>query len=353
MSEITECGNCCVLQMPEDYRLDPDKFYCDRCYSGCDTPYELDEDELEDGYWEEEPEESESVVASDDVAVQNSYHKKIIRLGSSAWTLKALIKEAKKYKTARDFRLGSPTAYNRARKMKWLQEVLAHIPPESKGHYLKWTFKAVSREAKKFKCREAFMVGGAGAYNRARKMGWLDLVCSHMSASARNRPKKTKAISLEEVQAEASSCLTVQEFKVRKNAAYLQAVKRGWLASVCRHMQPERPVELWTLELILLEARRYPSVPQFKSAARNAFAAASTNNWLGLIDDILPRRASYKGRKWTKQALEVEAAKYNKRSDFRNYAEGAYRAAIAQNILDEICGHMVVGERRIPTKPDL
>jgi hypothetical protein len=46
--------------------------------------------------------------------------------------------------------------------------------------YRYWTFERCKEEAMKYNKRNVFKLGSNGAYNSARKNGWLDGVCSHM-----------------------------------------------------------------------------------------------------------------------------------------------------------------------------
>ena len=48
------------------------------------------------------------------------------------------------------------------------------------GNTIKWSYEKCEKEALKFKTRNEFRKNSYGAYNRARKKGWLDKVCSHM-----------------------------------------------------------------------------------------------------------------------------------------------------------------------------
>lgn len=80
------------------------------------------------------------------------------------------------------------------------------------------------------------------------------------------------------------------EWIKNSNAAYISALKNGWISDCCMHMiKPE----IWN-------------------------------------------------KKWTKETCIVEAKKYSTRNDFRKKSSGAYDAARDNNWLDEICLHMIV-----------
>lgn len=54
--------------------------------------------------------------------------------------------------------------------------------------------------------------------------------------------------------------------------------------------------------------------------------------------------------KWTRHALIVEARKYETLRDFRVKSNGAYQAALKRDLLDEICGHMKPSKLGRPSK---
>ena len=52
----------------------------------------------------------------------------------------------------------------------------------------KWSSKEkIAKEAAKFRTRHEFHTSAAGAYAAARKMGFLDEICSHMPQPRRSR----------------------------------------------------------------------------------------------------------------------------------------------------------------------
>jgi hypothetical protein len=94
--------------------------------------------------------------------------------------------EALKYTTRNDFRLQSPGAYNAARKFGWINEICKHMRPShmnvARGH---WRSKEnCAMEALKYDSRASFQLRARGACTSAIKMGWLEEICAHMHASA-------------------------------------------------------------------------------------------------------------------------------------------------------------------------
>lgn len=152
----------------------------------------------------------------------------------SIWTLDSALEEAKKFKTLKDFRLGSPSAYayisrkkktdlieiektKRHRLSNWEifcalkksesisdfeirfpkecsafykrkksidKSAYAHFPASKTGK--KWFEHSIIDEAKKYKHRSDFSKLSSGAYDAALKLGILNAVCKHM------KPKKSE-----------------------------------------------------------------------------------------------------------------------------------------------------------------
>jgi predicted GIY-YIG superfamily endonuclease len=96
------------------------------------------------------------------------------------WTFERCKKEALKYKTIKDFRINSYQAYNSSIRYKWLDIITQHLIRQHAGKSSKWTFELCREEALKFLKRNIFKHKSNGAYNSARKNGWLDEICVHM-----------------------------------------------------------------------------------------------------------------------------------------------------------------------------
>jgi len=85
--------------------------------------------------------------------------------------------EALKYKTKKEFIEKCGGAYNSARKNGWIDEITSHmiVGRKAKGY---WNFENCYNEALKYRIKEDFKKNSSGAYNSARKNMWLDLIFS-------------------------------------------------------------------------------------------------------------------------------------------------------------------------------
>ena len=247
----------------------------------------------------------------------------------SKWTFAAIRQEALKYETRSKFKNKSASAYNAASKNGWLNEACTHMERPNKS--IKWTSEAVEQEALKFKTRNEFRKGSRNAYAVARRNGWLDTVCNHMS-----KPERLRKWTKEAVQTEALKYATRKEFTENARSAQQAAQKNGWLDEVCGHMhRPERVLK-WTFEAVHREALRFETRSAFSKGSLNAYTAARRGGWL---DEVCSHMKQLR-IDWTKDLVQAEALKYESRGEFGRAAKGAYEYALKNGFLDDVCSHM-------------
>lgn len=92
--------------------------------------------------------------------------------GYGIWTKEACKYEAKKYKSRGEFAIESNGAYEAARKNGWLDSYTWFEEKRKKDGY--WNYDTCIKEAKKYKSRVEFQRNNGVAYRVARKNGWLD-----------------------------------------------------------------------------------------------------------------------------------------------------------------------------------
>ena len=98
----------------------------------------------------------------------------------------------------------------------------------------------------------------------------------------------------------------------------------------CRHK--------WTSENLREVAFKFESRNDFRKVNSAAYQAARKR---GILDEICAHmKPSQTGKKWNFEACKMEAKKYQYRSEFEEGASGCYDAALKNNWLHEVCGHM-------------
>ena len=139
--------------------------------------------------------------------------------------------EARKFLTKTDFSKNSNAAYKAAwrRGPKFLDEICSHMEILWAP---KWnTIEEVQEEALKYDERTSFARGSAGAYDKAQREGWLDIVCSFMGQ------KTNEMYSYEEVALEAKRFLTKQAFRKNSPGMWEAVWRRFDYKEICSHMK--------------------------------------------------------------------------------------------------------------------
>ncbi len=194
-----------------------------------------------------------------------------------------LQKEALKYEFRNEFKKGSPKAYDRARKLKLLNEICSHMKCQRES----WTFENIQSIALKYQRRIDFQNGNSKAYEAAKHRGILDKVCSHM-VSERTSWNDTLA------EKEAKKYKSKVEFKRKSPVAYRYAKKKGIFEKITDHMTNSRTQ--WDNLLLSLEAKKYRFRAEFQAGSASAYNAAIKR---GISDEIcshMDRQASLKSR---------------------------------------------------------
>ena len=143
------------------------------------------------------------------------------------WNLENLKKEALKYNTEKDFIKFSNSAYQTARRLGVLDQILSHVQRNVRRKYTK---EEITQEALKYKTRNAFKIGSFPYYRAALKYGWIDDVTQHMMPSYETWTK-------DDVMKIASQFTNRDEFRKNNSKAYAAAHYNGWLEDVTKHME--------------------------------------------------------------------------------------------------------------------
>lgn len=158
-------------------------------------------------------------------------HMNEIKKPTGYWTLETTREEAWKYTNRVEFSKANPSAYNRARINGWLDEICEHMEQQRKptGY---WTREIVLNEASKFRTLKEFNQSAGGAPDAARALDLLPEIRQILKASK----KPNNYWTLERVTEEAAKYQTRTEFLRGAAGAYGAARKHGWMDDVCAHM---------------------------------------------------------------------------------------------------------------------
>ena len=97
------------------------------------------------------------------------------QIGTKKWNRETCYEEAKKHKTKGTFIENASGAYNAARKNGWLDDYTWFENGKENGaeKRRKWNYEKCRNEAKKYTSRGEYAKNSKTAYQVARKNGWL------------------------------------------------------------------------------------------------------------------------------------------------------------------------------------
>ena len=250
---------------------------------------------------------------------------------SRMWDYESVKLEALKYETKTEFRIKSGGAFVSALKNGWLDDIRSHMKLIM-GYWD--VFENVEEQAKKYRTRKDLQRGCRSASEGAYKNGWMDILY----------PKENMVIGdmgywdiKENVIKVCLECKTKKELMFKYSGAYNSARRNGWLDEVCSHM--EILYGKWkTIDDIKEEVKKYKSKQEFQKAQPGAYLVIRTNGWLKEVFSIFPKFETKWGRIET---VKEEALKYNSIIEFYKMCGSAYNSARRNGWLDEVCSHMV------------
>lgn len=195
------------------------------------------------------------------------------------WTKERCAAEALKYNTRGEFRLKSMTAYNTSLKEKWADEICTHMQ-QTRNPKNFWNKEECAKEALKYNSKTDFVHSSVTAYCKANKNGWLEEITAHMS-----RPVNCMIIwNKETCRIEALKYNSRVVFQKKGGSAYNVAHASGWISDICQHMhRPANSNILWNKETCKIEALKYETRKDFNKESKGAYLTAHK---LGILDDI-------------------------------------------------------------------
>lgn len=199
------------------------------------------------------------------------------------YTKEEVALSASKYSTIRDWRASEEAAYNKALKMKWLNEVTIHMTRLIKvsGH---WSKEAVIESARQYKSQTEWKKEYGGAWSKAVKMGWMQDACAHMDFMDESKIKPQGYWTKVRVLESAKKYRTQAEWNKAVSSAVGVASKKGWIKEATAHMSPSRPNRMangfWTKERVLEDAQKFSSMTEWQKTSRAAVSKAYRMGWI-------------------------------------------------------------------------
>lgn len=123
----------------------------------------------------------------------------------------------------------------------------------------KWSEEDLAKEAKKYKTRKDFFKGSPYAYALSSKKGILDSICGHMVLL--QRKKWTK----QEAHKEALKYNSKIEFQKKANGCYVISCRNGWINEICDHMENGyEKLKIYNEENVIETLREYTKLQELR-----------------------------------------------------------------------------------------
>jgi hypothetical protein len=267
-------------------------------------------------------------------------------MAAGKWSKKKCFEESKKYKTRSEFFEKSSSAYQKALKEGWLNE-MTWLYTKRKYPRGYWTVKEnVINEGKKYKSKKEFGEKNISAFLAAYKYGfikemdWLTKQKQHPFGYWNNK---------ENIIEESKKYKTMSEFRKKSCVAYNSAKKNELLNEMTWLKKPRRekviksdndkndrhPKGYWkNRENMMKEAKKYSSKEEFQKGNLYAFLAAHKYGYIDEMDWMVKQK-QHKNGYWNYEHIEEEAMKYNTKTEFSKGCNTAYRAALKMGIIND------------------
>tara|TARA_R110000796_G_scaffold58413_4_gene134890 strand:+ start:36819 stop:37721 length:903 start_codon:yes stop_codon:yes gene_type:complete len=255
-------------------------------------------------------------------------HKKSHRY----WTKERCVKDAKEYKSIKEWRINGTSSYSISVKNGWLVDIYNKFGWEITNPKGYWTKEKCITEAKKFKTRNEWYLKSSTTYSTAVKNGWLDECAEHMELV--NKPDgywtKEKCIT------EARKFKIKERWKTGHSKSYQAARKSDWFDECVKHMKSTRnPKGYWTKEKCITEAKKFKTRNVWYLKSSGSYKAATQNGW---FDECTKHMV--KSFTKDKERCITEAKKYKTRNVWQKKSSGSYKAATQNGWFDECVKHM-------------
>jgi len=243
------------------------------------------------------------------------------------WTEARCEQIARSYKRMYDFQTENYGAYNAAKRNGWLKNYtwLEMVYPDMKPRGYWDNYQNTYDEARLYNSYRAFAKGSGAAYESALKHGWLD----DYTWFKGNRRKKKEYYTYEICSEISKKCENRTQFSREYPTAYNVSNENGWLDDYTwlggkKRKKPERKGYWDVRENCLNESLKYTKRSEFREKSNSAYKSSVKNGW---IDEFTWLEKWDNGRIWTKEVCERDSRRFTKLNDYRKKSKNSYDAA--------------------------
>lgn len=252
------------------------------------------------------------------------------------WTFEMCLNNALQYSTKPDWRKNEPNAYATAYRKNWIEKCTAHMVQLQKPSGY-WTKERCVESAKSYAVRSKWQRENYAAYDAARKNGWLNECCAHMSYI--NRP--SSFYTLQNCHESAKKYKTRREWETSEDRKFYKAARtNGWMDACCGHMvSPQATRGYWTKKRCMESAKTFDTRTKWQRGATSAYAIALRKGWL---DECCAHMTSVQKPHgyWNKDRCMESASHFTAIKDWQKENATAYQAAMKKGWLSDCTQHM-------------
>ncbi len=161
------------------------------------------------------------------------------------------------------------SAYNVARKNKWLKDYVWFV----KKQHGPYTYEDIYEIAKQYTCSSEFQKGNGSAYGKARANGWIkDYTWFTV--------KQHAPYTYDECFEIAKNYKSRRALAIGNIGVYQAALNHCWLDDYIWFESRQKPFRYWTKERVIEESKKYKTRGEFHDNSGTAYAKARINDWL-------------------------------------------------------------------------
>jgi hypothetical protein len=205
------------------------------------------------------------------------------------WNYEHCYQEAQKYQTRMGFKNGCSSAYDVAKKNKWIDDYTWFQKP---SYNLFWTKEKCYEEARKYRYSTEFRKNCDGAWSKAYKEGWIKEYTWFEDGNKINADKK-RIWNKDTCYELAKKCTSRSDFKKHNAQAYKVSRENGWLDDYTWFRNRfgifyENGI-MWTYDKCCEESKKYKSRSEFCKNCVGGYTRALEKGWLDDFTWLKPK----------------------------------------------------------------
>lgn len=236
-------------------------------------------------------------------------------LAKNKWSKAKCREEALKYKTRGEFAKSCGGAYDIARRKGWLVEYTwFEIKQKPSGYW--HNYDNCYNAALKCKNISEFVKAYNPAYLWAKKQGWLKDYFWFPTSITKKKWYYNNCLE------EARKYKLMSDFEKNSHGAYNASKRHGWIKDYDWLIRQHKDIGYWDYDHCYKAAQKYKSSTEFCRNNQTAWKAASSNKWLKDYTWF-----SNPNIKWTYEACKEAAQSCISREEYSKRYSGAYNVA--------------------------